>query len=56
MEPMDVESKMYNESCTLFSSYQIEHPDSMKKWLRPCPLNVKSCFWAEGSYEGESES
>ena len=55
LESSDPEGKMYNESCTLFATYQIEHPDSMKKWVRPCPLNVKSCFWAEGSYQGESK-
>ena len=54
MDQHDKEAKMYNETCTLFETFLGEYPASMSKWIRPCPENVVSCFWAKGSYNGES--
>jgi hypothetical protein len=55
LEPGDTVAKMYNETCTVFEAFLAEYPNSMNKWIRPCPPNVVSCFWAEGSYNSESK-
>lgn len=54
MDEQDTAAKMYNETCTLFETMLLEYPGSMEKWVRPCPSGVKSCFWAEGHYEGDN--
>ena len=55
VDEYDVNAKMYNESCTGFDTYLVEGSKPMSKWIRPCPPNVISCFWAKGSYSDESE-
>ena len=55
IDEFDVNSKMYNESCTGFVTYLVEGSNAMNKWVRPCPANVDSCFWAKGSYNYESK-
>lgn len=54
IDEFDVNSKMYNESCTGFATYLVEGSKAMNKWVRPCPPNVINCFWAKGSYNDES--
>ena len=55
LDPDDPEGKMYNETCIVFDTFLLEHPKIMSKWLRTCPENVKSCFWAKGGYNSEGE-
>ena len=55
-DPEDPLGKMYNETCSSFATFQIESPSAMSKWIRPCPPDVKSCFWAQGMLNDESES
>ena len=55
IDEFDVNSKMYNESCTGFTTYLVEGSKAMNKWIRPCPPNVINCFWAKGSYNDESK-
>ena len=55
IDEFDVNSKMYNESCTGFATYLVEGSKAMNKWVRPCPSNVINCFWAKGSYNDESK-
>ena len=55
MDPDDTGGKMFNETCISFDSFLLEYPQSMNKWLRMCPENVKSCFWAKGAYNGEGK-
>jgi hypothetical protein len=27
-----------------------KYPNTLSKWIRPCPDGVQDCFWAQGSY------
>ena len=56
LDPDDVTAKMYNETCTIFDTWLLEYSSSMTKWVRPCPPDVQSCFWAKGTYNDESKS
>ena len=56
LDPDDHSGRMFNETCIVFESYLLDYPQSMGKWIRSCPENVKSCFWAKGAYNGEGKS
>lgn len=56
LDPEDPLGKMYNETCNDFATFQQEFPaEALRKWQRPCPPAVKSCFWAKGALNGESK-
>lgn len=54
-DPEDPMGKMYNETCSSFATFQVEFPEAMSKWVRSCPPDVKSCFWATGGLNEESK-
>ena len=43
---------MYNGTCSKFEIMLENKPEGRPKWIRTCPKGVKSCFWAEGKYDG----
>lgn len=49
----DIASKMYNDTCSRYEIMMLNNPDAKSKWIRTCPKDVKSCFWAEGDGIGD---
>ena len=52
-DPADTEAKMYNDTCSRHEIMLQNNPDAKSKWVRTCPKNVKSCFWAQGNGIGD---
>ena len=39
---------MYNDTCSRYEIMMQNKPEAKDKWIRTCPKDVKSCFWAQG--------
>ena len=44
--------KMYNHTCDIADETGLED----QRWVRKCPVGIKSCFWARGNYENQSKT
>ena len=47
-DPADTSAKMYNDTCSRYEIMMQNKPEAKDKWIRTCPKDVKSCFWAQG--------
>ena len=51
--PKDKDLKMYNHTCDIADKLADGGP-LKDNWIRKCPPGVKSCFWAEGRFQRQS--